>query len=432
MPVLKTPGGRGRLGSAGVGAADGAMDFLDYFMKKKLMDKQNDLVSNREVRLKKMGQDYEDKKQAKLDLEKVPAFIGKISPDMTDSQIQSGLDVAGADTTPRFGQMAQQEEEGSLPSTQFGPVASLPWEHATQARKESIDSLLAKNARDNQQKYEGQYAKTAGKADAVNANAEEALRQEVDKETQVGGVKATNAGLTTGAQQDALNDPARQKAHARGAGMNAAADAGTKQPFEMAKMREQEAIRSAGLKETEKWKLDNTVTGSTKTMMEGARMILPRIDDVAKEARVLDQAGLFGPVMSRVRQIAVKAGSVEELEGLIQNDPEIRGMDPLAGRFAAEAGLMASGVGRVHGGARGGGSIQMVNYMKGLLSDSATADMFLGRLEGVKSYMEDYAAGPNAEPKSHFDPAEHGVKLVEPGAAPAANPADRFLKRAGR
>lgn len=430
MPVLKTPGGKGRLGGAVGGAADGAMDFLDYYLKKKSQERQNQFVTDREVKLKKMGQDYEDKKQAKLDLEKVPAFIGKINPDMTNSQLQAGLDVAGADTRPQFGAVPHGGSPDDLPSTQFGPVAAPAWNQALQARGESIDSLMAKNTRDNQQKYEGQYADVSGRNDANNANADTILDQEVNKANALGPIAARTAGETTGAQQDALNDPTRQKAHAHGQGLDAGAQAAAKQPYELARMKEQEAIRSAGMREDTTWKNDHTITGTTRTMMEGAKMILPRIDDVVNEAKVLDQGGGFGVVMSRVRQLGQKVGTEpEELMKLIADDPEIKNMGPLAGKFATEVGLMASGVGRVHGGARGGGSITMVNYMKSLLNDSADLPTFLGRMDGAKSYMEDYAAGPLATPQSHFNPADHNASVDGAPKTPQVNPAARFLGR---
>lgn len=155
-------------------------------------------------------------------------------------------------------------------------------------------------------------------------------------------------------------------------------------------------------------------TGTTRTMQEGAKMLAGTIPTIAEDAQALDKAGLFGPVMSRVRDMAVKMGTVQALASddldaqqaalisfanAIQSDPNLA-TDRLAGKFATELGLLASGAGRVHGGARGGGSIQMIDYLKGLLSGTSTLPMFLGRLDALGMYMNKYAGGPGgAAPK---------------------------------
>lgn len=145
-------------------------------------------------------------------------------------------------------------------------------------------------------------------------------------------------------------------------------------------------------------------TGSTRTMQEGATMLRPNVKDLATMAQQLDQQGLFGPIMSRVRQAAVKIGTtgtpeeiqqqMAEVGAAIRNDPALNG-DRLAGRFATTLGLMTSGMGRVHGGARGGGSIQMIEYLKSLLSDSSSLPMFMGRLDAMDTFLEHYEKGPN-------------------------------------
>lgn len=144
-------------------------------------------------------------------------------------------------------------------------------------------------------------------------------------------------------------------------------------------------------------------TSSTRTMQEGATMLRPHIPKLASTAEQLEVSGQFGPVMSRIRHAAEKlgtAGTPEEVQAnfdavgrAIANDPELN-KNRLVGKFATSLGLMTSGAGRVHGGARGGGSIQMINYMKSLLSDSSDINMFLGRLDSLDEYMGGYAAGP--------------------------------------
>jgi hypothetical protein len=156
----------------------------------------------------------------------------------------------------------------------------------------------------------------------------------------------------------------------------------------------------------------NKITTSTKTMMEGARMLLPHIPEIDQQAAGLEKVGLFGPIMSRIRGYAEKVGttgsaeevqaSLEQFANVIAKDPELN-RDAAVGQFATTLGLLASGAGRVHGGARGGGSIEMVRYMKSLLSSDSTYPMFKGRLAALNSYMKTYAEGPKAPetPKSN-------------------------------
>lgn len=134
-------------------------------------------------------------------------------------------------------------------------------------------------------------------------------------------------------------------------------------------------------------------TSSTRTMSEGASMLEPHIRDIEQQATELDKAGLFGPIMSRVRDHLGKVGTIDEFFDSVSSDPELS-KDKMAGRFATSLGLLASGAGRVHGGARGGGSTQMLQYFKAMLSDASTLQMFLGRIQGVDDYMKGYAAGP--------------------------------------
>jgi hypothetical protein len=129
-------------------------------------------------------------------------------------------------------------------------------------------------------------------------------------------------------------------------------------------------------------------------MMEGAKMLQPHIDDLKDQASSLDQAGMFGPVMSRIRHLSEKAGTLDELNDLIAADPELS-KDRRIGRFSTSLGLLATGAGRVHGGARGGGSPQMLLHFKQLLNDSSSLEMFLGRLDAVDDYMGGYATGPS-------------------------------------
>lgn len=134
-------------------------------------------------------------------------------------------------------------------------------------------------------------------------------------------------------------------------------------------------------------------TGATRTMEEGAKMLKPHISRLEQTADELDKRGLFGPVMSRIRETLTKVGSLDEFQQAVANDPQLS-TDRLAGQFATSLGLLATGAGRVHGGARGGGSPQMLDHFKSLLSDASSLQMFKGRLDSLDEFMSGYAAGP--------------------------------------
>jgi len=154
------------------------------------------------------------------------------------------------------------------------------------------------------------------------------------------------------------------------------------------------------------------LTGQTATMQEGAQMMLPDLPKLRRFAYQLNQAGWFGPIMSRARELAEKLGTsgdpgkdqqmIYQLSDDLANDPQMNpstgnlSTDRLIGRFSAMLALVASGTGRVHGGARGGGSIQMIQYLKQVLSAKSSYEMFEGRLDTLEDKLRTYAMGPKA------------------------------------
>lgn len=158
--------------------------------------------------------------------------------------------------------------------------------------------------------------------------------------------------------------------------------------------------------------LGPATTSATRTMEEGAKMLAPHIASIQKQADELEKNGLFGPAMSRIRHAAEKVGTIDEFYDALAADPAIQ-MDESVGRFATSLGLLATGAGRVHGGARGGSSPQMFGHFKRMLSDTGTLAMFKGRLGAVNDFMQGYAAGPHAagsEPTDPSDPMGLGLK----------------------
>jgi hypothetical protein len=152
--------------------------------------------------------------------------------------------------------------------------------------------------------------------------------------------------------------------------------------------------------------LGNKPTAQTQTMMEGAQMLRPHVANLENMAIELDKRGMFGPIASRMRQLEHKYGTMLDSQDVDTQAQAMRqigkemGSDPalnsdrLAGKFATSLGLLASGAGRVHGGARGGGSAQMVEHFRSLLGDSASLPMFLGKMDALDDYLKTYASGP--------------------------------------
>ena len=128
------------------------------------------------------------------------------------------------------------------------------------------------------------------------------------------------------------------------------------------------------------------LTNQSKFMRESAQSILPMIDKVQTLGQQIDQMGLMGTVGGRERRLAAGESAAASLMGLT---PEQR---KTVGEFASAAGLLNSGVARAHGGARGGGSIQMIEQMEKLL-DAKNKDLptYLGALQGARDWMQNYA-----------------------------------------
>ncbi len=149
---------------------------------------------------------------------------------------------------------------------------------------------------------------------------------------------------------------------------------------------------------------DFKFTNQTKAMMEGAQMLLPHVPELRDKATYLAEHNMFGPIMSRVREAAAKIGttgtpediqkSLDEFKARV-TDPSLNpNNDTAVAEFTSLLGYMASGMGRVHGGARGGGSIEMVNYMKTLLGGQGSFNDFIGRANTMESMLKGYASGP--------------------------------------
>lgn len=175
--------------------------------------------------------------------------VGKIDntadlPNPEDIAAQAGLD-----TTPvapatdgqgsQFGFMAPSSTfEGTNPSVQ--PVQQAVNNRRDALRQQSEDKIATAG----RTKQAESYGTATGTNTAENENAPIALQNKVKETQTLAPVEAAAAGLKTGAEIDAKNDPTRQRATARGAGMTAGAEA---QARESARVAAEKAIRASGL-----------------------------------------------------------------------------------------------------------------------------------------------------------------------------------------
>lgn len=177
------------------------------------------------------------------------AKVGKVGdaadlPNPEDIAAQAGLD-----TTPvapatdgqgsQFGFMAPSSTfEGTNPSVQ--PVQQAVNNRRDALRQQSEDKIATAG----RTKQAESYGTATGTNTADNENAPIALQNKVKETQTLAPVEAAAAGLKTGAEIDAKNDPTRQRATARGAGMTAGAEA---QARESARVAAEKAIRASGL-----------------------------------------------------------------------------------------------------------------------------------------------------------------------------------------
>jgi hypothetical protein len=335
-------------------------------------------------------------------LEGVSAKIQKDPYTMTPNQIALEAKQSGVDTSPIGGQTARfagsDTDEGLLPSTQYGPTNRPSIQTLMQQRQDQVAAQDANTQRKiataGQLSDAQGFGETAGRARATHENAPTALSDLVTHRETIDPMDVAKAGNTEQAQFDSVNDIGRQRVAARGKGLISGAEASAQLPYQMYREQAKAQMDLANAKDLADYKNLNEPTASTRTMMEGARMVLPHFEQLRTMAKLLDQQGMFGPVMSRIRELGSRAGTVDEWESAINADAASQ-KDRLVGRFETELGFLASGAGRVHGGARGGGAISMINYMKTLIGANSTLPMFEGRMDSVEGYMKGYAAGPN-------------------------------------
>ncbi len=128
-----------------------------------------------------------------------------------------------------------------------------------------------------------------------------------------------------------------------------------------------------------------------------AKTLLPKFDSVAQMAKDIDKLGLTGSLGGRWRKLVSGETAASDLSGLTPAQKQ------LVGRFASEAsGLLMSGIAMAHGGARGGGSPQLLEQVKRYLDPAnKDLDVYLGNLAGAREFISGYATmGESETPKA--------------------------------
>jgi len=145
------------------------------------------------------------------------------------------------------------------------------------------------------------------------------------------------------------------------------------------------ALRTAVIKALQPGEVTK-LSQQSQAMKDMAQSTLPSIQRVQGLAKQINDLGLMGSVAGRWRQLVAREASASDLAGLTPAQKQ------LVGQFVTESGLLISGIARAHGGARGGGSIQMIDQLKPML-DPANKDLdtYIGNLAGATDFMNTYA-----------------------------------------
>jgi hypothetical protein len=162
------------------------------------------------------------------------------------------------------------------------------------------------------------------------------------------------------------------------------------------------------------------LTNADLTRRNVARTIEPKIEAVKEMAKQIDQMGLTGTLGGRWRKIVSGETAASDLSDLTPAQKQ------LVGKFATEAsGLLLSGIAMAHGGARGGGSPQLLEQIKQYL-DPGNKDLnvYLGNLDGAKDFIHGYATmGQTTKPAAGggAGPKDGDQKpITDPGYPPGA------------
>lgn len=146
---------------------------------------------------------------------------------------------------------------------------------------------------------------------------------------------------------------------------------------------------------------DPATVRTRKNMADTVKEHVPQAMALIEEA---DQKGLLGPIMGRWSDfLANRLGSTGDQD-----------TDDLMGQLAFTMSGLRTGFANVHGGARGGGSIQMTEMWKAIYdSKFMSKDRLMGALKAEQDWLAKYGSQPKgaAPPQDPNDPLSLGLTL---------------------
>lgn len=140
-----------------------------------------------------------------------------------------------------------------------------------------------------------------------------------------------------------------------------------------------------------KQKTTSSLSSASKTQAQNASNVMSHLDDIDHEVENIDKMGLLGPVGGRWADfLAGKIGSAD----IAASPDQQEALD----EFRTDIGLLKSGMAMVHGGARGGGSIAMVQRMDALINAAQMNKPLLqGSLNSFRKWLKTYAEQGGAD-----------------------------------
>lgn len=165
----------------------------------------------------------------------------------------------------------------------------------------------------------------------------------------------------------------------------------------------------------EGYDLSQPLTTQTRGRIEFSKAVEPQITQVRDLAKKINDLGLMGTVGGRWRSLVSGESAASSLSGLTPAQKQ------LVGQFVTQSGLLVSAIGVAHGGARGGGSPQLLEQLKPMLDPhNKDLDTFIGNLEGAHTVINGYVhmgdrPGATPPPATNPNAPAEGAEAPVPG-----------------
>lgn len=128
------------------------------------------------------------------------------------------------------------------------------------------------------------------------------------------------------------------------------------------------------------------------TRADNAHRVSSHIGDILAEANALDKVGLMGPIAGRWSEFGAGTwGSAADI-GKLVGRPVTPQEEEMISEFKSDVGLLKSGMAMVHGGTRGGGSIEMnKRFDQYMNSNHMDVNHFRGATKSFQKWLNKYA-----------------------------------------